>query len=189
MTKETQKKQKIGTAKKLDILENQANIVYLSIGSNLGNRIKNIEKTKFYLQKYNIYIVNCSSYYESLSWPNINLPKYINIVIKVKTKNDPVELFKILKLIEKKLGRKNDVKNAPRTCDIDILDFNKKKIYITLKNIDNLQIPHPRLHERNFVLVPFHEICPNWKHPKFNQNIVNLLLKLTKSELTTIKLT
>ena len=70
---------------KQDISENLVKIVYLGIGSNLGNRNNNIEKTKFKLQNYQIKILKCSSNYESESWPNPNNPKFINIIIKIQT--------------------------------------------------------------------------------------------------------
>ena len=182
------KKRKIGIEKNHATSENQVKTAYLSIGSNLGDRKKNIEKSKYYLNTNNINIINCSNYYESLSWPDVKLPKYINIVIKVKTKLEPLKLFKTIKQIEKKLGRKKSIKNAPRTCDIDILDYNNKKIVITTDNREKLIIPHQYLHERNFVLIPFSEICAKWKHPKYNQNIVNLITKLSKKDLTSITL-
>ena len=89
---------------KQDISENLVKIVYLGIGSNLGNRNNNIEKTKFKLQNYQIKILKCSSNYESESWPNPNNPKFINIIIKVKTKLAPYELLKICNFIYIKFG-------------------------------------------------------------------------------------
>ena len=85
MIKDIQKKPEIGTVKKQDILENQVKRVYLSIGSNLGNRINNLEKAKFLLFLNNIKIIKVSSNYESPSWPNNRHPKYLNIVLKIKT--------------------------------------------------------------------------------------------------------
>ena len=74
-----------------DILEEQVKEVYLSIGSNLGNRINNIENTKFQLEQHKIKILKCSSNYISNSWPNPSLPKYINIILKVSTKLNPLD--------------------------------------------------------------------------------------------------
>ena len=88
--------------KKQDILENPANQVYLAIGSNLGNKINNIEIAKFELEKYKIKILKSSSNYISESWPDLSMPKYINIVIKIKTNLAPLELLKICNLIELK---------------------------------------------------------------------------------------
>ena len=91
--------------KKQDISENLVNQAYLAIGSNLGNKINNIEITKFELERYKIKILKSSSNYISVSWPDTSLPNYINIVIKIKTTLTPLELLKICNLIELKLGR------------------------------------------------------------------------------------
>ena len=92
--------------KKQDILEEEANIVYLSIGSNLGNKKTNIEQTKYLLtSKYNE-ILSISSNYETLSWPNPKHPKFLNIIVKIKTTLNLNNLFILIKNIEKKMGRK-----------------------------------------------------------------------------------
>ena len=91
---------------KQDILENQVRSIYLGIGSNLGNKKDNIEKAKFELNQMNIKILQSSSYYESLSWPNPKNPKFLNIVIEVTTNLKPQKLLKKCKEIEVKLGRK-----------------------------------------------------------------------------------
>ena len=92
---------------KQDISEKAAKIVYLAIGSNLGNRINNIEMAKIKLSENKIKILKTSSYYETLSWPDNNNPKFYNIVLKVKTNFDVMKLLSICKKIEKSLGRKN----------------------------------------------------------------------------------
>ena len=96
-----QKKQKIGIVTKPDISEKQAKIVYLGIGSNLGNKLANIEIAKFKLQNNGIKILKCSSNYESFSWPNKNNPKFINIVLKIHTFLLPNKLLELCNLIEK----------------------------------------------------------------------------------------
>ena len=125
--------------KKQDISDAQVNYVYLSIGSNLGNRIHFLEKSKYLLETYDIKIIKKSSYYETESWPVPCFPKFINAVLLVKTKLNQFDLFKIIKSIEKELGRKIAPQNYPRNCDIDILDFNGK-IYKSNKNRTNLEI-------------------------------------------------
>ena len=117
---------------KKDISENLAKIVYLGIGSNLGNKKSNIEKTKIKLQEKKIKILKCSNNYESESWPNPHNPKFINIVIKIKTILTPLKLLKICNQIEIELGRKRSKKNAPRTCDIDIIDYDQKVLKIKI---------------------------------------------------------
>ena len=86
-------------------------MIYLGIGSNLGNRIKNITKAKYFLDLNGINITKSSSYYETLSWPDPNKPKFINIVVQSNTKASPEKLLKIFKSIEKKLGRKKKSKS------------------------------------------------------------------------------
>ena len=169
---------------KQDLLENQVKFSYLALGSNLGNKIENIERAKFELQYNKIEIIKSSSNFESLSWPNPLNPNFINIVIKIKTNLPPVELLKICNLIEKKLGRKRSTINAPRSCDIDIIDY-KQKI-LNLEN-NNLILPHPRMNKRNFVILPLFEINKSWKHPKSKKNIVNLLSSLPIKDLRSIK--
>ena len=170
--------------KKQDILENQVNNVYLAIGSNLGNKINNIEFAKFELEKYKIKIIKSSTNYMSQSWPDNKNPKYINIIIKIKTYLTPLELLKVCNLIELKLGRIRSKKNAPRTCDIDIIDYNKK--ILGNKN-SKLILPHPRMNNRNFVLLPLFEIEKSWKHPKSKIGIVNLISSLPVKDLRSIK--
>ena len=170
--------------KKQDTSENQAKIVFLAIGSNLGNKINNIETAKFELEKYNIKILKSSSNYLSKSWPDFTKPNYVNVVIKIKTNLAPLVLLKVCNLIEMKLGRIRTSVNAPRTCDIDIIDYNKKMLK---ENNSQLVLPHPRLSKRNFVLLPLFEIEKSWKHPKSKINIVNLINSLPVKDLRSIK--
>ena len=161
--------------------ENQVKVIYLGIGSNLGNRKKNIEMTKFKLVANNVEIIKTSSYYESLSWPNQNNPKFINIIVKVKTRYTPLELIQKCQNIEKEMGRKKSPKNSPRVCDIDIIDYKNKEIN------RGLILPHPRMHTRNFVLLPLFEIDKDWKHPVLKHNIKKLILSLSNSDIRSIK--
>ena len=166
---------------KLDTLESQVNTIYLAIGSNLGNKKKNIERAKFELIQNNIKLFQISSYYESLSWPDSNKPKFLNIVLKVGSYLEPSKLLKKCKEIEKKLGRKKALKNSPPVCDIDILDYDNKIIN------NKIILPHPRMHLRNFVLFPLFEINKDWKHPISKLHIKELILSLTNRDIRTIK--
>ncbi len=156
-------------------------MIYIGIGSNLGNRIKNITKAKYFLELDGINITKSSSYYETLSWPDPNKPKFINIVVQSNTKASPEKLLKIFKSIEKKLGRKKKSKNSPRTCDIDIISYNQKIL------TGNITIPHKRMHRRNFVLIPLFELNKNWFHPKTNENIKKLIFSLSIKDIRSIK--
>ena len=161
--------------------ENQVKNIYLGIGSNLGNKRENIEKAKFQLIQNNIKILKSSSYYETLSWPNPKNPKFFNIVLEVSTILSPEKLLNKCKQIEANLGRKKNIKNAPRECDIDILDYKSKK----LKKL--IYLPHPRLHKRNFVLLPLFEINKAWKHPISKDNLKTLILSLSNRDIRSIK--
>ena len=161
--------------------EDPVNSIYLGIGSNLGNKRRNIERAKFNLFMNNIKILRCSSYYESLSWPNPNNPKFLNIVLEIDTNFTHLELIKKCKEIEKKLGRKKLPKNSPRECDIDIIDYRNKRTY------GDLILPHPRMDTRNFVLLPLYEINKDWKHPISKINIRELIYSLSNSDIRSIK--
>tara|TARA_B110000196_G_scaffold81240_1_gene69968 strand:- start:175 stop:696 length:522 start_codon:yes stop_codon:yes gene_type:complete len=169
---------------KQGISENLAKIVYLGIGSNLGNKRSNIERAKIKLQNYQIKILKCSNNYESESWPDRRNPKFINIIIKINTILSPLNLLKICNIIEIDLGRKRSKKNEPRTCDIDIIDYDQKVLNIENKN---LILPHPQMSIRNFVLLPLFEIDLTWKHPKSKISIVKLINSLPIKDLRSIK--
>jgi 2-amino-4-hydroxy-6-hydroxymethyldihydropteridine diphosphokinase len=156
-------------------------MLYIGIGSNLGNRINNIEKAKFFLILSGINITKSSSYYETLSWPDVSMPKFINIVVQADTKLSPKKLLDNFKYIEKELGRKKDLKNSPRTCDIDIISYGKKIL------TGDISIPHTRMHKRNFVLVPLYELDKNWFHPKLKSNIKKLIFSLPIKDIRSIK--
>ena len=166
---------------KRDISENQVKLVYLGIGSNLGNKRNNIEKAKFELGQNNIKILQSSSFYESLSWPNPKNPKFLNIVLKVSTNFTLLKLLQKSKEIERRIGRKKNAINSPRECDIDILDYESK--IITGKII----LPHPRMHTRNFVLFPLFELNKDWKHPISKHNIKTLIFSLPNRDIRSIK--
>ena len=163
------------------MLEKQAKIAYLSIGSNLGDKKRNIELAKFILKKNNISIIKSSKNYETLSWPNKKNPKFINIVLKAKTYHNPIQLLNLCKSIEVSLGRKKTPKNSPRECDIDIIDFNG----LIVK--DEINLPHKMMHKRNFVLFPLFEIEKGWFHPIKKVYIETLIFSLSNNDISSIK--
>ena len=163
------------------MFENQVKKVFLGVGSNLGNRQKNIELSKIALTNRGIKILKSSSFYESLSWPDPKKPKFLNIVLEIETTINPISLLKICKKIEKSLGRKISTINSPRICDIDILDYGNKVMN------NGINLPHPRMHQRNFVLIPLFEIRKKWLHPKSKDHIKTLISKLSNKDITSIK--
>jgi 2-amino-4-hydroxy-6-hydroxymethyldihydropteridine diphosphokinase len=164
-------------------------MIYINIGSNLnsqnGNRTFNIQKTIDLIRSEKIKIIKKSSIYETPSYPNKKNPKFLNICIQIESTQKPQVLLKKFKIIEKKLQRIKGLKNQPRTCDIDIIDYKGKQI-----KSKNLTIPHPRAHLRNFVLFPLREISSEWTHPSLNKKIGYLINKLKlnlRNEITKIK--
>ena len=167
---------------KQDLLENRVKLSYLALGSNLGNKFINLEKAKFELEKYEIKIIKCSNNFLSESWPDLSKPKYVNSVLEIKTNLSEIELLRKCHLIEHKLGRVRSRKNDPRSCDIDILDYDQMII-----KTETLILPHPRMCKRNFVLLPLFEINKSWKHPESKINIVKLINSLPIKDLRSIK--
>ena len=160
-------------------------MIFLALGSNLsssfGDRFANINLAISYLESYEIQIIKKSNFYETYSYPNKTNPKFINIVVAVKTHLSPVDLMSVLLFIEEKLQRKRNEKNDPRTCDIDIIDYNNQVLDFKYKNL-NITIPHKKLIFRNFVLLPLQEISPEWKHPVTKENISTLINKLPEED-------
>ena len=164
-------------------------MIILGIGSNLsskfGDRFKNIELAVSFIESHNIQILKKSSFYETPSYPNPKKPKFLNIGLNVECNFSPERLIKKFNKIEKTMQRIRGVKNKPRTCDIDIIDYDGKVL-----NSKIIKIPHPKAHLRNFVLFPIREIFPNWIHPILNKEIDFLIKKLgfiSRNEITKIK--
>ena len=157
-------------------------MIILGLGSNIhssfGNRFENITLAISYLKSHKIKVIKESNFYETPSYPNKKNPKFINIAVGISTNLSPADLASILISIEEKLERKRNYKDEPRTCDIDIIDFNSKIIDFKYKNLD-FKVPHEKLCYRNFVLIPLKDILPNWKHPKTKESIDLLIDKLS----------
>ena len=164
-------------------------MILLGLGSNLsssfGDRFQNIDLAVSTLEGYGIQLKKKSSYYESLSYPNKKNPKFINIVIEIETHLPPEDLASVLIFIEEYLERKRKEKNDPRTCDIDIIDYNSKTIDFKYKDLD-FTVPHTKLIYRNFILYPLQEILPDWKHPKTKELISVLIENLSKEDKNSI---
>mgnify|MGYP001615144372 FL=1 len=146
-------------------------VVYIGIGSNLGDKKENI-RTSIELIKEKCKIIKVSSLYETEPIGYKNQDMFLNCAIKAETELKPLELLGFLQSIEKKIGRIRTIKNGPRTIDLDILFYNKKII-----NKEKLIVPHPRLHERLFVLGPLKEISPYFVHPALKETIKDLHIK------------
>ena len=164
-------------------------MIHLNIGSNLvskyGTKFDNISIALNLLVESKVKIKKVSNFYETPSYPNRNFPKFINIGLTIDFKNKYLDLLKKIKLIEKKLGRIRKKKNDPRIIDIDIIDFNGE-----VKVTNDLILPHPKCHLRNFVLFPIFQIDPNWSHPiikKKAQFLINSLSQKSRIEITRLQ--
>jgi len=151
--------------------------IYLALGSNLGDRPGNLE-TAIQSMPPDVIVVKRSSIYETPPWGFEDQPKFLNMVIQVETGFSPWKLLKFLKNMERTMGREHTFRNGPRLIDIDIL------FYDTLKNEQSdLVIPHPRIAERAFVLVPLAEIAPDFIHPLLQVAIHELLAKVDSNNI------
>ncbi|HOU46928.1 MAG TPA: 2-amino-4-hydroxy-6-hydroxymethyldihydropteridine diphosphokinase [Chitinophagales bacterium] len=150
--------------------------VYLLLGSNKGNRRKYLLMAMYLLQNKIGTIVRTSSVYITEPWGNNNQPKYLNQALIINTQCTPLQLLKKLQKIEKELGRTNKNQYSSRTIDIDILFY--ERLIFTAKN---LEIPHPRLHLRNFTLMPLMELNKSYSHPKLKKSIEELAKNSTDS--------
>jgi 2-amino-4-hydroxy-6-hydroxymethyldihydropteridine diphosphokinase len=139
--------------------------VYLALGTNLGDRTANLKQAIASLTPQ-LEVKAKSGIYETPPWGFEDQPKFLNQVLKAKTYLDPEPLLKHLKRLEVALGRKESFPNGPRLIDIDILFYDDRAI-----NTPSLVIPHPRLHERAFVLLPLMDIAPDLKHPVTQKSV------------------
>ena len=136
-------------------------LVHFSLGSNLGNRLDFLNKACEDLKLNFLSNYRVSSIYESEPLLKMKQPNYYNIVVCGFTQLNPFQLLEKCQQIEKKLGRVKSEKWGSRNIDLDILSYGNKII-----NTKNLNIPHPEIEKRSFVLLPLLEISPNWIHPK-----------------------
>ncbi len=150
--------------------------VYLCLGSNMGNRQRNLDQAIDLLSK-RLKMGGISSIYDTEPVDNVDQPRFLNLVCQVFTRLAPEDLLLLAKGIEMKLGRPRNTSNAPRPIDIDILFYGDQ----TYKSND-LVIPHPRLTERAFVLVPLDEIAPELVHPESGKTVKQLLREVTETQ-------
>jgi len=149
--------------------------VFLSFGSNVGDKLANIEGALKQLEK-KCTIIKKSSWYKTAPMYYEDQDWFVNGVVEIETGLEPEQLRKLIKTIENSIGKK-EFKNGPRALDLDILFYDK-----VILSTDTLTIPHPKLQERAFVLVPLVEIAPELLHPQLKKTVQILLEELKETQ-------
>lgn len=144
--------------------------IYLSLGSNLGDRLANLHSAIAALPASGINSQRISAIYETEPVDYLDQPWFLNCVVEAETSLEPLPLLGALQAIEKSLGRKKEIPKGPRVIDVDILLYDAETIAGP-----ELQIPHPRMHLRRFVLAPLAALAPNLTHPALYATIAELL--------------
>ena len=157
--------------------------IFILLGSNLGDRDSNLRYARQEISRSIGEIVTVSSIYKTAAWGKTDQPDYYNQVIEIRSILDPEKMLSGLLEIEKKAGRVRDVKWGPRIIDIDILFYEN-----TVISTDTLIIPHARIPDRKFTLLPLAEIAGDFKHP-ISSKTVNEMLALCSDDLRVEKLT
>jgi len=147
--------------------------LYLSLGSNLGDRAKNLQDAIAALRKAGINVTRISSMYETEPVDYLDQPWFLNCAAEAETELPAVALLKALRQIEANMGSKKLVSKGPRLIDLDILLYGDETI-----DTAELQVPHPRMHLRRFVLEPLAEIAPNVRHPVSGLSAAEMLANL-----------
>lgn len=150
-------------------------MAYVAIGTNLGDRMATIRSAIESLANGGM-IVAASSIYETEPVGYLEQPAFLNAVVKLDTWLAAEELLEVLQIIEREHGRTREFANGPRTLDLDLLMFDAEK-----RDRPDLTLPHPRMHERAFVLVPLAEIDPDVEHPVLKRSAKDLLWGIDQS--------
>lgn len=157
-------------------------MILLGLGANLpsaaGPPTATLEAALAKLQARGVEIVARSRWYRTTPVPRSDQPWFVNGVVSVRTHLGPDQLLALLHGIEAEFGRSRGIRNAARTLDLDILDFEG-----IIKDEAGLVLPHPRLHERAFVLLPLQEVAPKWRHPRLNRSVSALVAALPTDQI------
>lgn len=156
-------------------------MILIALGANLpssfGEPEQTLKRAVADIQARGVRVIKQSSIWKTAPVPVSDQPWYRNAVIRVETNLQALELLQLLHSIEESFGRIRTVKNAPRVLDLDLIAYNSEII-----DEDGVYIPHPRMHNRSFVLRPLQEVAPSWKHPVLKRSIDDLIQALPTEE-------
>lgn len=154
------------------------NLAYIALGSNMGDRFEYLKKAIFLLNSHEeIRVVNTSSIYETDPVGYTDQDQFLNMAVQVITRLKPHELLGECLRIEEELGRKREIRWGPRTLDLDILLYNQENI-----ETEKLTIPHPRMSERAFVILPLLELDPDLMLPMMEKSLESCLQSIPDRE-------
>jgi 2-amino-4-hydroxy-6-hydroxymethyldihydropteridine diphosphokinase len=157
-------------------------MILIALGANLASAVGRPEETLraalASLDAKGITVERRSGFYLSEAWPNPADPPFVNAVASVRTRLEPVELLQILHEVEAAFGRKRCSRNAPRTLDLDLIDYDHR-----IEHGDP-ELPHPRMEDRAFVLIPLRDIAPEWRHPQSGRSVDELIARLGPVKVT-----
>ena len=162
-------------------------MILVAVGANIpgadgAEPKENCERALSLLEADGITIVARSRWYKSSPWPRSDQPDYINGVVRIETYGSPEALLLRLHAIEARMGRIRGAPNIARVIDLDLLAFDQL-IYDVRSQVNStqLRLPHPRLHDRPFVLLPLSEVAPTWVHPASGRRVAEMIANLAES--------
>lgn len=153
--------------------------IFIALGANIpsvaGPPEMTLRAALAALETRGIKVLALSRFHQTQAWPDPADPPFTNAVAEIKTQHQPFALLGLLHEVETEYGRKRSAPNAPRTLDLDLLDYQGRITH------GEVELPHPRMAGRRFVLEPLAEIAPDWRHPVTDETVTTLLGRLTSS--------
>ena len=159
-------------------------MILIALGANLpspaGAPTETLRQALFQLAQTGITVETQSGFYKTAAWPNPSDPPFINAVASLHTQLEPEQLLAVLHQIEAQFDRRRGAANAPRTLDLDIVDFDQRV------EKGPPELPHPRMHTRLFVLCPLRHVAPGWRHPVLHATVSELIEALPQTPIARI---